>query len=98
MQRKLNAASNRAATLELHNKGLSQRKIAMVLNISKTRVAQILKENNLTKGQSGQASQSKELTTILTGNSSVGQHLEEVVMLLMQRNTKRIFVIMIGFF
>ena len=79
MQRKLNAASNRAATLELHNQGLSQRKIAMVLNISKTRVAQILKENNLTKGQSGQASQSKELTTILTGNPSVGQHLEEVV-------------------
>ena len=75
MQRKLNAASNRAATLELYNQGLSQRKIAMVLNISKTRVAQILKENNSKNGQSGQASQSKELTTILKGNPSVGQHL-----------------------
>ena len=79
MQKKLSGAANRAATMELHNQGLSQRKIAMVLNISKTRVAQILKENNSQTGQSGQASQSKELTTILTGNSSVGQHLEEVV-------------------
>ena len=79
MQRKLNAASKCTATLELHNQGLSQRKIAMVLNIPKTRVAQILKENNSQNGQSGQASQSKELTTILTGNPSVGQHLEEVV-------------------
>ena len=79
MQKKLNGAANRAATMELHNQGLSQRKIAMVLNISKTRVAQILKENNSQNGQSGQASQSKELTTILTGNPSVGQHLEEVV-------------------
>jgi len=35
MQRKLNAASKRAATLELHNQGLSQRKIAMVLGIRK---------------------------------------------------------------
>ena len=51
----------------------------MVLNILKTRVAQILKENNSQNGQSGQASQSKELTKILTGNPSVGQHLEEVV-------------------
>ena len=34
--------------------------------------AQILKENNLKIGQSGQASQSKDLSTILTGNSSVG--------------------------
>ena len=67
MQKKLNGAANRAATMELHNQGLSQRKIAMVLNISKTRVAQILKENNSQNGQSGQASQSKELTTILRG-------------------------------
>ena len=51
----------------------------MVLNISKTRVAQILKENNSQNGQSGQACQSRELTLILTGNSSVGQHLEVVV-------------------
>ena len=79
MQKKLNGAANRAATWELHKQGLSQRKIAMVLNISKTRVAQILKENNSKNGQSGQASQSKELTAILTGNPSVGQHLEEVV-------------------
>ena len=35
MQRKLNAASNRAATLELRNQGLSQRKINMVLGIRK---------------------------------------------------------------
>ena len=98
MQRKQNAASNRAATLELHNQGLSQRKIAMVLNISKTRVAQILKENNSKNGQSGQASQSKELSTILTGNHSVGQHLEEVVMLLKQRNTKKRFVIIKVYF
>ena len=41
--------------------------------------AQILKENNSKIGQSGQASQSKDLTTILKWNPSVGQHLEEVV-------------------
>ncbi len=79
MQRKLNAASNRAATLQLHQQGLSQRKIALVLSISKTRVAQILKENNSKNGQSGPASQYTELTTISRGNPSVGQHLEAVV-------------------
>ena len=35
MQRELNAASNRAATLERQLQGLSQRKIAMVLGIRK---------------------------------------------------------------
>jgi predicted XRE-type DNA-binding protein len=42
MQHKLNAASNHEANIQLHQQGLSQHKIAMVLGISKTRVAQVL--------------------------------------------------------
>ena len=55
MQRKLNAASNRAATLELHNQGLSQRQIATRHSAGnqKTRVAQIFGENNSKNDQSG---------------------------------------------
>ena len=76
MQRKLNAASNRAATLELHNKGLSQRKIAMVLNISKTRVTQILAEQ---PKQGGQSRRDNQLTRVISRMPNIQMDIEKKV-------------------
>ena len=78
MQRKLNAASNRAATLELHNKGLSQRKIAMVLNISKTRVTQILAEQPK-RGQGGQSRSDNQLTRVISRMPNIQMDIEKKV-------------------
>ena len=79
MQRKLNAASNRAATLELHNKGLSQRKIAMVLNISKTRVTQILAEQPKQGGQGGQSRRDNQLTRVISRMPNIQMDIEKKV-------------------
>ena len=78
MQRKLNAASNRAATLELHNQGLSQRKIAMVLNISKTRVTQILAEQPK-RGQGGQSRRDNQLTRVISRMPNIQMDIEKKV-------------------
>ena len=79
MQRKLNAASNRAATLELHNQGLSQRKIAMVLNISKTRVTQILAEQPKQGGQGGQSRRDNQLTRVISRMPNIQMDIEKKV-------------------
>ena len=79
MQRKLNAASNRAATLELHNKGLSQRKIAMVLNISKTRVTQILAQQPKQGRQGGQSRRDNQLTRVISRMPNIQMDIEKKV-------------------
>ena len=79
MQRKLNAASNRAATLELHNQGLSQRKIAMVLNISKTRVTQILAEQPKQGGQGGQSRRDNQRTRVISRMPNIQMDIEKKV-------------------
>ena len=79
MQRKLNAASKRAATLELHNQGLSQRKIAMVLNISKTRVTQILAEQPKQGGQGGQSRRDNQLTRVISRMPNIQMDIEKKV-------------------
>ena len=79
MQRKLNAASNRAATLELHNQGLSKRKIAMVLNISKTRVTQILSQQPKQGGQGGQSRRDNQLTRVISRMPNIQMDIEKKV-------------------
>ena len=79
MQRKLNAASNRAATLELHNQGLSQRKIAMVLNISKTRVTQILAQQPKQGRQGGQSRRDNQLTRVISRMPNIQMDIEKKV-------------------
>ena len=79
MQRKLNAASNRAATLELHNQGLSQRKIAMVLNISKTRVTQILSQQPKQGRQGGQSRRDNQLTRVISRMPNIQMDIEKKV-------------------
>jgi len=79
MQRKLNAASNRAATLELHNQGLSQRKIAMVLNISKTRVTQILAQQPKQGRQGGQSRRGNQLTRVISRMPNIQMDIEKKV-------------------
>ena len=79
MQRKLNAASNRAATVELHNQGLSQRKIAMVLNISKTRVTQILAQQPKQGRQGGQSRRDNQLTRVISRMPNIQMDIEKKV-------------------
>ena len=79
MQRKLNAASNRAAILELHNQGLSQRKIAMVLNISKTRVTQILSQQPKQGRQGGQSRRDNQLTRVISRMPNIQMDIEKKV-------------------
>ena len=66
MQKKLSAASNKAAVLRLHQEGLSQRKIAMVLNISKTRVTQILAQHPKQSRQGGQSRRDNQLPGVIS--------------------------------
>ena len=68
MQRRLSAASNKAAVYELHAQGLSQRKIAKILDISRSWVTQIISEkpkNTKTTGRKkpSSGSNTKELST-----------------------------------
>ena len=79
MQKKLNGAANRAATMELHNQGLSQRKIAMVLNISKTRVTQILAEQPKQSGQGGQPRRDNQLTRVISRMPNIQMDIEKKV-------------------
>lgn len=79
MQRKLSAASNRAAVIELHSEGLSQRKIAAVLGISKTRVTQILADQPKKAGQGGQRKQNVELTEVISRMPNVQLAIEKKV-------------------
>ena len=79
MQKKLSAASNRAAVWELHSEGLSQRKIAMVLNISKTRVTQILTEQPKQGGQGGQPRRDNQLTRVISRMPNIQMDIEKKV-------------------
>ena len=79
MQRKLSAASNRAAVIELHSEGLSQRKIAAVLGISKTRVTQILADQQKKVGQGGQRKKNVELTEVISRMPNVQLAIEKKV-------------------
>ena len=79
MQKKLSAASNRAAILELHAEGLSQRKIAAVLNISKTRVTQILAEQSKQSGQGGQPKRDAHLTRVVSRMPNIQMDIEKKV-------------------
>ena len=76
MQKKLSAASNKAAVLRLHQEGLSQRKIAMVLNISKTRVTQILAEQPKQSGQGGQSRRDNQLTRVISRMPNIQMDIE----------------------
>ena len=76
MQKKLSAASNKAAVLRLHSEGLSQRKIAMVLNISKTRVTQILAEQ---PKQGGQSRRDNQLTRVISRMPNIQMDIEKKV-------------------
>ena len=78
MQKKLSAASNKAAVLRLHQEGLSQRKIAMVLNISKTRVTQILAEQKQ-GGQGGQSRRDNQLTRVISRMPNIQMDIEKKV-------------------
>ena len=77
MQKKLSAASNRAAVWELHSEGLSQRKIAMVLKISKTRVTQILAEQPKQGGQGGQSRRDNQLTRVISRMPNIQIDIEK---------------------
>ena len=79
MQKKLSAASNKAAVLRLHQEGLSQRKIAMVLNISKTRVTQILAEQPKQGGQGGQSRRDNQLTRVISRMPNIQMDIEKKV-------------------
>ena len=79
MQKKLSAASNKAAVLRLHQEGLSQRKIAMVLNISKTRVTQILAEKPKQSGQGGQPRRDNQLTRVISRMPNIQMDIEKKV-------------------
>ena len=77
MQKKLSAASNKAAVLELHACGLSHRKIAMVLKISKTRVTQILAEQSKQSGQGGQPRRDAQLTRVVSRMPNIQMDIEK---------------------
>ena len=79
MQKKLSAASNKAAVLRLHQEGLSQRKIAMVLIISKTRVTQILAEQPKQGGQGGQSRRDNQLTRVISRMPNIQMDIEKKV-------------------
>ena len=79
MQKKLSAASNKAAVWRLHQEGLSQRKIAMVLNISKTRVTQILAEQPKQGGQGGQSRRDNQLTRVISRMPNIQMDIEKKV-------------------
>jgi len=79
MQRKLSAASNRAAVIELHSEGLSKRKIAALLGISKTRVTQILADQPKKAGQGGQRKKNVELTEVISRMPNVQLAIEKKV-------------------
>ena len=79
MQKKLSAASNKAAVLELHAGGLSHRKIAMVLKISKTRVTQILAEQPKQGGQGGQSRRDNQLTRVISRMPNIQMDIEKKV-------------------
>ena len=78
MQKKLSAASNKAAVLRLHQEGLSQRRIAMVLNISKTRVTQILAKQKQ-GGQGGQSRRDNQLTRVISRMPNIQMDIEKKV-------------------
>ena len=79
MQKKLSAASNKAAVLRLHQEGLSQRKIAMVLNISKTRVTQILAQQPKQGRQGGQSRRDNQLTRVISRMPNIQMDIEKKV-------------------
>jgi predicted transcriptional regulator len=79
MQKKLSAASNRAAVWELHAEGLSQRKIATVLHISKTRVTQILAEQPKQSGQGGQYKRDTKMTEVISRMPNIQLDIEKKV-------------------
>ena len=79
MQKKLSAASNKAAVLRLHSEGLSQRKIAMVLNISKTRVTQILAQQPKQGRQGGQSRRDNQLTRVISRMPNIQMDIEKKV-------------------
>ena len=79
MQKKLSAASSRAAVWELHSEGLSQRKIATVLKISKTRVTQILAEQPKQSGQGGQYKRDTKMTEVISRMPNMQLDIEKKV-------------------
>ena len=79
MQKKLSAASNKAAVLRLHSEGLSQRKIAMVLNISKTRVTQILAQQPKQGRQGGQSRRDNQLNRVISRMPNIQMDIEKKV-------------------
>ena len=71
--------SNKAAVLRLHQEGLSQRKIAMVLNISKTRVTQILAQQPKQGRQGGQSRRDNQLTRVISRMPNIQMDIEKKV-------------------